>query len=85
MTCQDLAWAYSELSKYAQFPGKYHMLAADHVLSYLSSIWNQMMRYRVVPGHRNWQIETAGWNCAGFFTEGLETRWQRFGQFLNNL
>jgi len=41
--------------------------------------------YRVVPAHRNWQIETAGWNWAGFFTEGLETRWQRFGQFLNDL
>jgi len=41
--------------------------------------------YRVVPGHRNWQIETAVWNWAGFFTEGLETRWQRFGQFLNDL
>jgi len=41
--------------------------------------------YRVVPGHKNWQIKTAGWNWTGFFTEGLETRWQRFGQFLNNL
>ena len=41
--------------------------------------------YRVVPGHRNWQIETAVWNWAGFFTDGLETRWQRFGQFLNDL
>jgi len=26
--------------------------------------------YRVVPGHRFWQIEIAGWNWAGFFTEG---------------
>jgi len=33
----------------------------------------------------NWQIETAGWNWAGFFTEGLETCWQRFGQFRDNL
>jgi len=22
--------------------------------------------YRVIPGHRNWQIETAVWNSAGF-------------------
>ena len=28
MTRPDLAWAYSELSKYVQFPGKNHMLAA---------------------------------------------------------
>ena len=40
--------------------------------------------YRVVPAHRNWHMKTAGWNWAGFFTEGLETRWQRFGQFLND-
>jgi len=41
--------------------------------------------YRVIPGHRNWQIETAIWNLAGFFTVGLEPRWQRFGRFLNDL
>jgi len=41
--------------------------------------------YRVVLGHRNWQIETSVWNFAGFFTVGLETRWQRFGQFLDDL
>jgi len=43
------------------------------------------MLYSSVPGHRNWQIETAGWNWAGFFPKVLETRWQRFGQFLNDL
>jgi len=41
--------------------------------------------YRVVPGHRNRQIETAVWNWAGFFTEGFKTCWQQFGQFLNDL
>jgi hypothetical protein len=25
------------------------------------------LEYRVVPGHRNWQIETAAWNLAGFW------------------
>jgi len=39
----------------------------------------------VVPAHRNWQIETAAWNLAGFLHCALETRWQRFGQFLNDL
>jgi len=39
------AWAYSELSKYVQFPGKNHMLAAEHVLSHLRGIWNQVIRY----------------------------------------
>jgi len=44
------------------------------------------MRYRVVPGHGNWKIKTSVWNWAGFFTEGLETRWQRFASehFLND-
>ena len=37
----DLAWAYSKLSKCVQFPGKIHMLAAEHVLCYLHSTWNQ--------------------------------------------
>jgi len=45
--------------------------------------------YRVVLGHRkrhrNWQIETTVWNLAGFITVGLEIRWQRFGQFLDDL
>jgi len=41
--------------------------------------------YRVVLGHRNWQVETAGWIWAGFFTKGLETHWQRCGQFLNDV
>jgi len=47
MTRPDLAWAYSELSEYVQFPGKNHMLAAEHVLSYLrgTSSWNQTICY----------------------------------------
>jgi len=45
ITCPDLAWAYSELSKYVKFPGKNHMLAAEHVLSYLCCTWNQTIRY----------------------------------------
>jgi len=45
MTRPDLAWAYSELSKYVQFPGKSHMLAAEHVLCYLQGTWNQTIRY----------------------------------------
>jgi len=41
MTRPDLAWAYSELSKYVQFPGKHHMLAAEHVLCYLRGTCKQ--------------------------------------------
>jgi len=45
----------------------------------------QQEYYSFVPGHKNWQIETAVWNWAGYFTEGLEPRWQRYEQFLNDL
>ena len=44
-TRPDLAWAYSELSKYVQSPGKNHMLAAEHVLCYLCGTWNHTIRY----------------------------------------
>ena len=40
---------------------------------------------KVVTAHRNWQIESAAWNLAGFLHCALETRWQRFGQFLDDL
>jgi len=40
--------------------------------------------YRVIPGHRNWQIETAAWNLAGFLHCASETRCQRLGQFLHD-
>jgi len=42
-------WAYSELSKYVQFPGTNHMLAAEHVLCYLRGTWNQTIRYSRDP------------------------------------
>jgi len=45
MTRPDLAWAYSELSKCVQFPGKTHMLAAKHVFCYLRGTWNQTIGY----------------------------------------
>ena len=47
MTRPDLAWKYSELSKYVQFPGENlsGMLAAEHILSYHRGTWNQTIRY----------------------------------------
>jgi len=38
MTRPNLAWAYSKFSKYVQFPGKPHMLAAEHVLCHLRAL-----------------------------------------------
>ena len=45
MTRPDLAWSYSKLSKYVQFPGTVHMEAADHVLRYLRDTWNESITY----------------------------------------
>ena len=45
MTRPDLAWSYSELSKYVQFPGKSHMEAAEHVIRYLRATWNETITY----------------------------------------
>jgi len=71
----------------------HHILALEQIMSILTWIKSQnttflmrkMSSYRVVPVHGNWHTENAGWNWAGFFTEGLETRLQRFGQFLDDL
>jgi hypothetical protein len=41
----DLAWSYSELSKYVQNPGKAHMDAAHHVLRYLRATYDQTIVY----------------------------------------
>ena len=43
------------------------------------------MPYRVVPGDRNWHIETADWNLAGFFTickNLLAGIWGSFSRFI---
>jgi hypothetical protein len=50
MTRPDLAWAYSELSKNVKFPGKPHMLAAEHVLRHFHSTYTKYIRYsRDIP------------------------------------
>jgi hypothetical protein len=45
MNRPDLAWSYSELSKYVQNPGKAHMDAAHHVLRYLRGTYDQAIVY----------------------------------------
>ena len=43
MTRPDLAFAYSELSKYVQHPGKSHMAAAEHTLRYLRGTFDKSL------------------------------------------
>ena len=45
MTRPDLAFAYSELSKYVQRPGKVHMAAAEHTLRYFRGTFDKSLRF----------------------------------------
>jgi len=47
--------------------------------------YRHWQRYSSIPGHKNWQIENAVWNLAGFLHCALETHWQLVGQFRNDL
>ena len=78
MTRPDLAWSYSELSKYVQFPGQAHMDAADHVLRYLRDMWDDTITY--TRGLRRmkelWEWVAADW--AGY----TDTRRSHTGHML---
>ena len=41
MTRPDLAFSYSQLSKFVQYPGKAHMEAAERVLQYVRATYDQ--------------------------------------------
>jgi len=45
VTRPDLAWSYSEFSKYFQLPGIAHMEANEHVVQYLRDTWNESITY----------------------------------------
>jgi len=45
MTRPDLAWPYSELRKYVQFPGIAHMDSAEDFLRYLRDTGNESITY----------------------------------------
>ena len=66
MTRPDLAWSYSELSKYVQFPGKSHMSAADHVLRYLRGTAHYHIKYTrdlpdVTMSNKLWGCVDSDW------------------------
>jgi hypothetical protein len=62
-TRTDLAFAYSELSKYVQFPGKLNMTAADHVLRYLHDTYEKGILFSRGVKHANllWGWVDADW------------------------
>ena len=80
----ESGWHQVETAEDPQNMNKFAARLLDTVKRTASSGYS-WVDYRVVPAHRNWQIETAVWKWAGFFTVGLETRWQQFGQVLDDL
>jgi len=66
-----------------QFHSISAQVAVSRIIAFIISSQSDLS-YRVVPGHRNWQVEIAVWNFAGFLHCALETRWQQFWQFLND-
>jgi hypothetical protein len=53
MTRTDLAFAYSELSNYVQFPGKLHMTVTEHVLRYLRGTYDKGILFSRGVKNRN--------------------------------
>ncbi len=45
MTRPDLAFAYSQLSKFVPAPGPVHLAAAERALAYLRGTYNEIMTY----------------------------------------
>jgi len=78
MTRPDLAWPYSELSKYVQFPGIAHMEAAEHVLRYFRDTGNESVTYTRVSRTPN---ELWGWLDTDWAGD-TDTRRSRTGYIL---
>ena len=53
MTRPNLAWSYSELSKYVQFSGETHMDAADNVFRYLHDTWDETITHTCGTRRKN--------------------------------
>ena len=59
MTRPDLAFSYSQLSKFAQYPGMVHLEAAERVLQYVRATYDQgISYYDLGPDKRN---KLGGW------------------------
>jgi hypothetical protein len=65
MTRPDLAFSYSQPSKFVQYPGTVQLEAADHVLQYVRATYNQGISYYYLgPDKRN---KLGGWVDSDFY------------------
>jgi hypothetical protein len=78
MTRPDLAFAYSELSKFVQCPQPHHMLVAQHVLRYLLGTYDLGIRYHRNAFHHD---QLWGWVDADWAGD-LQTRRSHTGYVL---
>ena len=67
MTRPDLAFSYSQLSKFVQYPGKVHMEAAERVLQYVRATYDQGIAfYDLGADKRN---KLGGWVDSDFASD----------------
>jgi hypothetical protein len=59
MTRPDLAFTYSQLSKFVQSPGPVHLAAAERALAYLRGTYNEGITYRDPAEERSNKL--TGW------------------------
>ena len=59
MTRPDLAFTYSQLSKFVQAPGPVHLAAAERALAYLQGTYNEGITYGNPGEERRNQL--TGW------------------------
>jgi hypothetical protein len=67
MTRPDLAFSYSQLSKFVQYPGMAHLEAAERVLQYVRGTYDQGISfYDLGPDKRN---KLGGWVDSDFASD----------------
>ena len=80
MTRPDFAFAYSQLSKFVQYPGVIHLEAAERVLQYLRSTYDQGITY-CDPGLAM-QNKLTGWVDSDFGSD-VDTRKSMTGYLMS--
>jgi hypothetical protein len=80
MTRPDLAFSYSQLSKFGQYPGTVHLEAADRVLQYVRATYDQdISYYDLGPDKRN---KLGGWVDSDFASD-IDSRTSMTGYLMS--
>jgi hypothetical protein len=84
MTRPDLAWSYSELSKYVQNLGKAHMDAVHHILRYLRATYDHAIVYERTDKLANtiWGLVDSDWAADQKLIYNLDSRRSHTGYVL---